>query len=325
MEQAGTVVVEHTGGLSVGELEAVEACLAASRSPSTRRVYASQWRGFAAWCAERRLVPLPAEPSSVAGYLAALGGSGASVSTVTVAAAAIRAVHLDAGLSNPADHPGVRRTQAGLARMHGVAPRRQARALTTEQIVASVDGFADPASFRALRDRAVWLVGFAAALRRSELAGLDVEHLDRRRKGIVLTIPRSKTDQTGRGQMVAVVHGEHPHTCPVVALDDWLDAAGIDTGAVFRPIAWSDRRTLDGRLSPAAVGEVIAGRAAAAGYSGATGHSLRSSHATVAAESGGVSADLIAKTTRHSDVRSLSGYVRPTDLLRSSSSSALGL
>lgn len=324
MEHTGTVVVEHVGGLSVGELEAVEACLAASRSPSTRRVYASQWRGFAGWCAERRLVPLPAEPSTVAGFLAALGEHGASVSTVTVAAAAVRAVHLDAGVANPTDHPGVRRTQAGLARLHGVAPRRQARTLTTAEIVSIVDGFHDPTSLRAVRDRAIWLVGFAAALRRSELAGLDVEHVDRRRKGVVLTIPRSKTDQTGRGQHVAVVHGEHRETCPVRALDDWLQLSGIDGGAVLRPIAWSDRRVLAGRLSPSAVGEVVAGRAAAAGYPGVTGHSLRSSHATVAAENN-VSADLIAKTTRHADVRSLAAYVRPTDLLRSSSSSALGL
>lgn len=215
MEHTGTVLAGHPGGLTSTEQAAVETALAASRSASTRRVYASQWRGFAGWCAERSLIPLPAEPETVAGYLAALGGSGASNSTVTVAAASIRAVHLDAGVASPCDHPGVRRCQAGLARLHGVAPRRQARALTTEQIVSVVDGFHDPASLRALRDRALILVGFAAALRRSELAGLDAEHIDRRRRGVVVTIPRSKTDQTGRGQMVAVVHGEPRGTCPV--------------------------------------------------------------------------------------------------------------
>jgi site-specific recombinase XerC len=102
------------------------------------------------------------------------------------------------------------------------------------------------------RDRALVLVGFAGALRRSELVGIDVGDLRSTGDGYVLTLRRSRTDQEGEGRSVGTPYGSWPDTCPVWALRCWLELAEINDGPVFRPI---DRRHNVGgaRLSDRAV------------------------------------------------------------------------
>src|SRR3954462_2205949 len=77
-------------------------------------------------------------------------------------------------------------------------------------------------------------LGFSAALRRSELVALDVADLVPDRDGLRVMIRRSKTDQEGAGQEIAVPHGRHLK--PVEAMRAWLAAAGITEGPAFRPV-----------------------------------------------------------------------------------------
>jgi integrase len=93
-----------------------------------------------------------------------------------------------------------------------------------------------------LRDRALLLVGFFAALRRSELAALAVEHITEHPRGLVLELPRSKTNQTGTvRELVVLPRAGRSERCPVTALHTWLDAAAITDGPVLRKVSKANR------------------------------------------------------------------------------------
>jgi len=226
------------------------------------------------------------------------------------------------GLPNPARSGLVRELMQGLRRRMGVRPARKAAA-TVDVVRRMVDAL--PEGPRGLRDRALLLLGFAGALRRGELVGLDVEDLEEAPEGLRLTLRRSKTDQEGAGAVVAVCRGADPSTCPVRAVEAWRLAAGLEAGPLFRPV---DRH---GNVSPArltghAVARVVKGAAEVAGLDARqlSGHSLRAGHVTQAARCGVEERD-IARTTRHRSVEVLRGYVREADTFRGASSGRLGL
>jgi hypothetical protein len=87
-----------------------------------------------------------------------------------------------------------------------------------------------------LRDRALFLIGFAGAMRRSELVGLDVDHVTWTANGLKLLIERSKTDAGGEGAEIANPRGRSEETCPVMSLKRWLEAAEITPGQLFRKV-----------------------------------------------------------------------------------------
>lgn len=313
-------------GLSGADRDRIEAALAAARSPATRRAYASQWRRWETWCAARGTCPLPAEPALVAAWLTELADAGRSASSVSQAASAISAAHLDASQDDPCATPGVRRVLAGIRRQVGTAPRRQAHPLSTDEIRRIITSI-DRSTLRGQRDAAMILLGYAGALRRSELVALRVSDLAWRAQGIVISIRHSKSDQEGAGQLVGVARGQHAETDPVSALRCWIAAAELSgDDPVMCTIAWSDRRALRRPLSGEDVVRILRRRADDAGLGDlhVTGHSLRAGHATAAAEHG-VPADRLARTTRHARLETLSHCVRPADALRDSSSRDLGL
>lgn len=305
---------------------AVAQAASESLAPATRRSYDSAWAGWISWCAHEGYDPLPGSPQTVAAYLVHLADRGLSPSSLDRALAAIRAKHADAHVDDPTMNRGVARVRSGLRRRIGTAPRNQAHPLTTDEVRAMVARI-DQRSLRGVRDTALILLGFAAALRRSELAALDVRDILPRAAGLVVVVRRSKGDQEGRGQMVGVLHGRSPLTDPVAAVTRWIELTGAKgADPLFVPISWSDRRPGMGRLSGAAVAEVIKGRAVAAGLEevNVTGHSLRAGHATMAAQAG-VEGSRLARTTRHKNLATLQTYTRPADTLRDTTSGSLGL
>ena len=206
----------------------------ASRSPATLRAYRSDWAHFQAWCDEHNLVALPAEPAVVAMYLTDLAGSGDfKASTLSRRLVSIAQAHKAAGHKSPTSDETVRLVNAGIRRTIGTA-QRAVRPTVTEDIRAMVATCGDdPAG---IRDRALLLIGFAAALRRSELAGLNVDDIEQTRDGLVVTLRRSKMDQEAAGRRVGVPYGSKPATCPVRAYAAWIEAAGLEEGPVFRPV-----------------------------------------------------------------------------------------
>ena len=281
----------------------------ASRAESTRAKYAADWRGFTAWCGERRCPALPAHPALVAVYLSALADRTLAPATVGRVLAAIGHHHRLAGLVAPHRAQGgavVADVLAGIRRSHRRPPRRKAAADGDVLRAIRGDRLAD------LRDRALLAFGMAAALRRSELVALQVADLERRPDGLRVRIGRSKTDQDGQGAVIAVPDGRRLK--PVEHLDAWLAGAGIGDGPVFRSLV---NGQVGAALTAQSVSLVMKRRAAAAGYAAAdfAAHSLRAGFLTSAAAAG-ASIWKMREVSRHKSVQTLSDYVRNADLLK---------
>jgi integrase len=140
----------------------------------------------------------------------------------------------------------------------------------------------------AFENRALLLVGFAGAFRRSEVVRLRLEDLAFSDAGIIVTLRKSKTDQEAEGREVGLPWGQHSETCPVRALRRWLDIAAIEQGYVFRRIDRHTGKPLEDPVSGYWVARVVQAAVQAAGGDPAlyAGHSLRSGLATAAAERG---------------------------------------
>jgi integrase len=137
--------------------------------------------------------------------------------------------------------------------------------------------------------------------------------LERVREGIILTIRRSKTDQDGVGRKIGIPFGRTIH-CPVRALENWLGAARIEDGPVFRPVDRHGRVSAN-RLSGEAVSLILRDRLTDAGFDPAeySGHGLRAGFATSATRAG-VSTFKIRQQTGHASDAMLSRYVRDGEL-----------
>jgi site-specific recombinase XerD len=312
--------LSSTGAVSDQALAAVRGFVAESLSPATRRAYRASLTAFRSWCEGAGAQPVPASPETVAAFVAVEARAGRKVATLEQRVAAIRWLHEAAGLEAPTSAKLVRATMQGIRRELGVAPARKAPA-TVERLAAMV-AHADPSTPKGLRDRALLLLGFASALRRSELVALAVEDLEHTERGLLVTVRRSKTDQEGRGHVRAIPMGRHPETCPVGALWAWLEAAGITSGPVFRSV---DRHGRIGEtMSARAVADVVKAHAEAAGLDPAvfSGHSLRAGFVTSAAERG-ARAERIMDHTGHRSVAMVRVYTRRADAFADHAGSGL--
>jgi site-specific recombinase XerD len=309
-----------SGALVPAQLvEAARDFAAESKAVATRRAYRRQWAAFVGWCDSRRLPSLPATPEAVALYVTERAQSGAKVPTLEQALAAIAQAHKTLGHSSPRTSATVQTVMAGIRRTIRVATRQKAPVMAgmVKAMVATL-----PATPRGLRDRALLLVGFAGAFRRSELVGLDVADLAFTEDGLEVTLRRSKTDQEGVGRKVGIPCGSTPETCPVRALRAWIEAAGITEGPVFREVI--GHRVSRRRASGRAVARLVKRTAQAAGFdsSGVSAHSLRSGLATSAAKAG-KSERAIMKQTGHGSVTMVRQYIRDAELF--SENAAAGL
>jgi integrase len=276
--------IETPGNIDtlVAELRtAARAAADTSRAKSMERAYSNDWRDF---CAFARLIgrpPHPAEAETVALYVTDLARRGRAPATIARRLVSIAVYHRAAGHPSPTEHGVVRAVVSGLRRQLGVA-QQQKTALEIDPLRVVLARI--PGDVRGLRDRALLLVGWAAALRRSELAALVVSDLQFEPDGLLIALRRSKTDQEAAGEAVAVPFGTQAETCPVRAMRAWLAVAG-DNGAIFRRI---DRHgNIGSNLTATAIASIIRARAAAAGIPGDfAGHSLRAGFATTAAHAG---------------------------------------
>ena len=293
----------------------------ASRAPNTWRAYQSDLRHFAAWCAGRGLEPLPAAATTVAAYLTDHAGVKAT-STLERRLYALSALHRAGGFDSPADAPEVQAVWSGIKRTHRTA-RTQKTPTLTKVIAAMVAELSDRRID--IRDRALLLMGFAGAFRRSELVALDVEDITDTDEGLRLAVRRSKADQEGAGDVVGLPYGSNPATCPVRAWRAWLEVSGITEGAAFRAITRHDRLSPD-RLTAGAVARVVKRRAKAAEYEPKefAGHSLRAGFATEAFGKG-VPEFSVMRHGRWKSSTSMRGYIREGDLWRDNAAAKLGL
>jgi len=220
--------------------------------------------------------------------------------------AAIAAAHRLAKQPDPTVDEDVRMTMAGIRRERGTAPQKKAPALLPDlrKMLAAL-----PDTLAGRRDRAVLLIGFAGAFRRSELVAIDVADIRLAAK-VTITVKRAKTDQEGKGLTKVIPRLTDKSLCPVAALKSWLEASGIKSGAVFRQIdRWGNVRNR--RLTAQSVALIIKAAATGAGLEARqfAGHSLRSGFITEAAQAGVLSRDIMAQTGHKSETV-MRGYIQ---------------
>jgi integrase len=292
-------------------------------APSTLHAYAGAWRGFEEWCADFGLAALPATVNTVGLYISWLAERHRQLSTISQHLAAIKAKHDDAGYDAPTQSPEIKGILRGISRKHGQPPKGADPILveTLQQLLVVID----ETTRIGKRDRALLLLGFAGAFRRSELVTLNMADITWRDEGMLILLRRTKTDQQGLGRFVGIPRGKRPGTCPVQALATWLQAAGITEGALFRGMDRADR-IISERLSGRAVSLIIKRHAITAGLDAAhlSGHSLRAGHCTSAARAG-VSEKLIMQQTGHASHQTLLKYLRLGSIFSENSATSLDL
>jgi integrase len=293
-----------------------------ARAPATLRAYRADWQTFAAWCAAHGLLALPSAPETVALYITELARD-RKVATITRHLASIAQAHKQQSYESPTRAVVVQNVLKGIRRAKGTAPTQKAAA-EIAIIRAMVEQLDD--SLHGLRDRAILLVGFAGAFRRSELAGLTLDDIQFTNDGLVITLRRSKTDQESEGYLKGIPYGSTPATCPVRALRAWLDTGGIVAGPLFRSVWKGGRRLRPTPLNDRAIAEVVKRAAAAAGYDPTRfgGHSLRAGLATTAAAAG-VDERTIMEQTGHKTTTMVRRYMRRGSLFRNNAAAKVGL
>lgn len=290
----------------------VEELTMASQSKSTRRSYAQAVEHYQRWGG---LIPSP--PERLADYIADIASTH-KVATIQHRLIAIHQAHVlggyvSEGHISPAMHPLVKRTMAGIRRTLGTAQRR-VKALVKDDLLETLVLSDLQMPLKAARDRALLLVGFAGAFRRSELVAIKTDDLEFSDQGCDVLIRRSKTDQEGEGRLVFIPYAKGER-CPVKALKHWLELAGINVGAVFRSVSRYDRvskKALDAQ-SVALIVKSTVRRLHGVGASAlVSGHSLRSGFCTQAAEAGLQSWQIKLQTGHKSDA-TLAKYIRPVE------------
>ena len=301
-----------------------DAYLVAADAPATVRAYTADWQHFASWCQARQVSPMPATPELVGEYLAELGEGYAKATLRRKVAAIARAARI-AGTPLDTRHPSIRDVLRGIGRTHG-SPARRAQALTTDEVQRLVDTCGD--DLVGLRDRALLLLTFAGALRRSELCAVEVEHLHWKPRSLELLIPRSKTDPEAEGDRIGIPRGRVETTCPVRALQAWVQAAGIEHGPVFRAVT-RQNTIRAGALSGEGVRLIVVKRARLAGIKATrlepiSPHGLRAGFVTSAYRNG-VPDEEIMGHSRHRSLTVMRSYVRLSKLSQASPAGKVGL
>lgn len=314
----------------------VRAYQRASKADSTVRAYKGDAKVFEAWCRQYGFRSLPASAEAVAGFLVHEAEAGRSASTIGRRLAAIKYAHKLAKAADPTEDEEVRSAMKGARRKLRDRRVNQKAAATAEILAALL--MRTPDTLTGKRDRALLALGFAGAFRRSELVALNVADLRDDPEGLRVMVRKSKTDQEGRGIEKAIPHGRFIQ--PVKLVREWLEAAGITEGPVFRPVSRSGRvrglprsgdtsaagerakLNLGCRLTTQAVADIIKAYCTAAGLDASTfgAHSLRAGYITTAAERG---ADLarIMDQSGHRDPRTVVGYIRRANAFKGHSGS----
>jgi len=323
--------------LDVGALSSDEAAyVAAARAANTLRGYRSDWAEWCAWARANGHADMPAAAEGISRYLAFLAGHGVKVGTMSRRLSGIRFAHRMRDLPDPTDSARVIAVWEGIRRTHG-APAEQAAPLMPPELWDVLDRCPTTRTWKTakrvpepdlagLRDRALLLVGFVAALRRSEMVALQVDQVAEHANGLVVSIPRSKTNQTAeRAELVVLPRARMASRCPVAALRSWLEGAGITEGPVFRSVSTGNRAG-PRPMNPGSVNALVQAAVARAGLDPLpySAHSLRAGFVTYA-HLRGASDRAIAHQTRHRSLATLGQYVRVAQAWDDNAATQLGL
>lgn len=290
----------------------------ASKAIATKKAYKSDFQSFCNWCIETNLSHLPAHPDTVRLYLVYQDKIGRKPSTIKRAITSIRLAHTLAGFPNPITE-SVKQTASGIYRLRGCAPEKKS-ALTLERLTRILHFM--PSDVLGLRDRAMLLVGWTGAMRRSEITAITMADIEEQAEGLVINIRRSKIDQFGAGKRIGLPFlDNNEDLCACRALSKWISIARIKDGPVFRYIGKSGKNRIlptyisERGLKPIQVSVAVKRYAELAGYNPADfgGHSLRSGLATTLAAAG-IEERKIMCITGHRSLPMLREYIQRGEL-----------
>ena len=289
---------------------------------NTRLAYATDLATFEAYCTEHGLEPYPAHVTTLAGYVTHLADLPRKLATIARHLAAINKKHQLLGLPSAVGAPALDVVMKGVSRELGKR-QKQAPAFTVAYLKNVIKAL-DLETAAGIRDRALLLLGFAGAFRRSELVALDLEQVELMDAALVLHLGRSKTNQTGEVEDKAVFYAANPLFCPVRAFQDWQRLLGRTAGPVFVSLrkgkTAGDAVPTEKRLSDVRVNRLVKQHLGEE-YSA---HSLRASFITVA-KLNGQSNEFIKNQTKQKTDEMISRYTRLTNVIAYNAAQSLGL
>lgn len=300
--------------------EQIKDYMAKSKSEATRKAYRNAWKDFDLWCVTKGLISLPAQPATIAAYLIDKAQS-LKIATLEQRLVAIRQAHKLSG--HPWDNNDIiiADTFKGIKNTHG-KPQIRKDPIILEDLQKMVYGFGNDITGK--RDRALLLLGFTGAFRRSELVSLQVSDLNFKREGIEVFLRKSKTDQEGKGAIIPIPYGSNPETCPVRAIQDWLTDSFIEEGFVFRGINRHGQIANKG-LCGASVAMIIKRNGHIKDKKAKfSGHSLRAGFCTQAAIND-VSVHATMRHARQKKFETHQKYVRIANMWTDNAATKLGL
>jgi len=284
-------------------------------STNTERSYQSDLKTFTAYCTEHHLVSLPADVATIAHYVTHLADLGRKLSTIKHHLAAIHKLHQLRGHQSVVSTDQIELLLKGIARLKGKR-QKQAPAFTRDELRSAINRL-DLATPLGLRDRALLLLGFFGAFRRSELRALDLEQLEFSREHLLLHLGKSKTNQFGEAETKAVFYSSDYRYCPIRAVQDWIERLGRTTGPLFvsmRRVPGQAAVASSARLSEVSINEIVKEHL---GYlrtgKHCTAHSLRVSFVTVNVQLGKSNKAIRTQTGQKTD-KMIDLYTRINDV-----------
>lgn len=286
-----------------------------SKALNTLKAYEADWLDFYDWCMHHDLTVLPAEPETIVNYINDLADH-AKANTISRRLSAISENHKVAGFidDNPCRGGLVRNALDAIKREKGTLQRGKAPLLLED--LGALSSYFDTSDIRGLRDKALLLTGFMGAFRRSELVKIDIEDLTFTEQGVIILVAHSKGDQEGQGEQVAIPYNPNQNICAVTSLKNWLHAAKLKSGPLFRPLS-KTKQVQNRRLTDKSVALLVKKYVALAGFNASdfAGHSLRRGFATSAAQHD-VDERTIMQQTRHKSEKMVRRYIEQGNLFK---------
>lgn len=282
---------------------------------NTQRAYRADIKLFEAWCLQYEQIALPVSVVTLAMYMTFLAET-SKWASLNRKLAAIRKYHLLAGLELPTKNADFKLVMEGIKRTIGIR-QKQAPAFKLAFFKQQVK-LMNCSTLTGLRNKAIVLLGFTGAFRRSELARIQLDNLLFSEDGIVVTLPNSKTNQYGEAEEKAIFYSPDPQLCPVRTLENWIKTAKL-TDSLFVRIRKGDKLTNE-QLSDKSINDIFQA------YFGKkySAHSLRASFITIAKINGADDSEIM-RQTKHKTPQMIQRYTRIDDIKIHNAGLKLGL
>ena len=277
--------------------------LKSSKASNTLRAYKADYNDFACFCIKHGFKSMPTEPKIISLYLTHLSQA-CKFSTLKRRLASLSVIHRLSGHYIDVKHPVITENLMGIKRVKGSYQKAKTPILINDLklIVDVIDK--DKNEENRFKNKALILVGFAGAFRRSELVAILYEDVDFVSEGVKIFVKRSKTDQSGEGMTKGIPYFSNPDYCPVISLKNWIEKSEIKNGKIFD-------------MSDKSVALTVKKYTAIAGLDSNkySGHSLRSGFATSTAELGAEERSIMAMTG-HKTTQMVRRYIQEANLFK---------